>query len=132
MGYIDITYYRDDFKGKEEPDDTTIERYIERASDVIDQVTRYSVANYGIDNLATFLQKQVKKATAAQVEFYVEKDGDSEVNAGTEGDLGNVKVGTFSYGGGGSTGNKQADRISPSALSYLEPTGLLYAGLDVR
>ncbi|GAA5417925.1 hypothetical protein Pryu01_03003 [Paraliobacillus ryukyuensis] len=129
MPYIDYTYYTDEFQG-EEVDEQTFNKYVRRASDLIDQVTNYVIAKYQFENLAAFIQDQVKKATAAQIEFYVVKGNPAELDAG-EG-VSNVSIGSFSYQeGNNNQSSKQANRISPNALEYLRTTGLLYRGLDV-
>lgn len=131
MAYITPEYYIDEYKGADAGDE--LERYIQRASDMIDQVTNYALAGVEFERLAQFIQDQVKKATAAQVEFYVVQGGPEEADAGTH-DAGQVRVGSFSYGGRGSGGGASSagtSRISPTALGFLEPTGLLYRGLDV-
>ncbi|MFB4164801.1 hypothetical protein ACE1TI_13465 [Alteribacillus sp. JSM 102045] len=132
MGYIDPDYYKNDYKGAEITDTVELERFIERASDVIDQATNFVIVNQDFKSLAQFLQNQVKKATAAQVEFYVMQGGYEDVNAGTQA-AGNVSIGAFSYGGsaGEENASKQELRISPATLEHLKPTGLLYQGLDV-
>lgn len=129
MTYIDYAYYTGDFQG-EEVDEQTFNKYARRASDLIDQVTNYVIAKYQFENLATFIQNQVKKATAAQVEFYVVKGNPAELDAG-EG-VSNVSIGSFSYQeGNNNQSSKQSNRVSPNALEYLRTTGLLYRGLDV-
>lgn len=130
MAYITPEYYTDEYKGADAGED--LGRYIQRASDMIDQVTNYSLAGVEFERLAQFIQDQVKKATAAQVEFYVVQGGPETVDAGTH-DAGQVRVGSFSYGGSsrGTSGRREPVRVSPTALGFLEPTGLLYRGLGV-
>ncbi|WP_077616887.1 hypothetical protein [Caenibacillus caldisaponilyticus] len=126
MGYIDADYYQNTYRGADAGSE--LDKYIERASDLIDQVTGFKISDFNA--LAPVVQEYVKKATAAQVEYYVVMGGDADVNAGAQ-TIGNVSIGSFSYGGSQANDNKNADRISPNALAYLEPTGLLYRGLDV-
>ncbi|WP_139364838.1 head-tail connector protein [Sutcliffiella halmapala] len=128
MAYIDYEYYSANYKGTLVEVDQ-FERFAERASDVVDQVTRYVLKNIEFERLAQFIQDQVKKATAAQIEFYVINGGDAEINAGA--DFSNFSLGKFQYSKGGRSRNIQADRISPSLWTYLAPTGLLYGGVDV-
>ncbi|MDA1477271.1 hypothetical protein PJ311_18440 [Bacillus sp. CLL-7-23] len=133
MPYITLDYYNNDYKGTQAPVDD-IEKYIERASDVIDQVTGYKLYGKNLSNLPPLMQDLVKKATAAQVEFYVIKGGDASVNAGTD-DLTSVSVGSFSYSEGTSSGggsNRDEKRVSPSTLAFLKGTGLLYGGVCAR
>lgn len=131
MPYITPEYYIDEYKGADAGED--LDRYIQRASDMIDQVTNYALYGVEFERLAQFIQDQVKKATAAQVEFYVVQGGSEEVDAGTH-DAGQVRVGSFSYGGSSRSGASSqvgTSRISPTALGFLEPTGLLYRGIGV-
>ena len=130
MAYITLEYYTDIYRGADAGDD--LEKYIERASDLIDQLTGYKIMDF--ENLPQFIKDQVMKATAAQVEYYVTQGGDEDVNAGNT-DFARVAIGSFSYSVGGergtSTSNRDEQRVSPAALAYLEPTGLLYRGLGV-
>lgn len=123
MGYIDAQYYTQEFKGLDAG--TELERYIERASDIIDQLTLHKMTRKPFEQQPVFIQNQVKKAVAAQVEFYVVNGGDAELNAGIQ-DIGSVRIGSFSY-----DSKNTAGRVSPSAINHLEPTGLLHRGLDV-
>lgn len=131
MGYITPEYYRDFYKGPEAGDD--LEKLIERASDVVDQVTGYKIRD--LEALPPFVQQQIKKAVAAQVEYFVLNGGDEAVNAG-QGDIVSVGIGRFNYtvgsvGSGRLTEPKEATRVSKATIAYLEPTGLLYRGLGV-
>lgn len=123
LGYITPDYYKNEFKGLEVPEGE-LERYIERASDAVDQVTNYVLYGRELERFAMFIQDQVKKATAAQVEYFVVNGGPVSV-----GELSQVSAGNFSYtekDGGG-----KSKRVSPEALNYLRPTGLLYRGIEV-
>lgn len=122
MAYIDYTYYTDVYKGVPIPDADTFSRLSERASELIDQVTNYTIQDLAA--LTTFTQEQVKKATAAQVEYFA-LAGDSVTHGVSE--FQNVKLGDFSY----STGGAAQNVVSPAVLSYLRPTGLLYRGVTV-
>ena len=85
VAYIDVEYYNNTYKGVDAGDD--LDRYIERASDLVDQVTGYKIAD--LSALHPRIQELVKKATAAQVEFYVLNGGPE----GPEGDQGPQGVG---------------------------------------
>jgi hypothetical protein len=126
MAYIDATYYNEVYKGVAVSDTATLSRLIERASDIIDQTTGYKIAMSpnGLDDYSTFIQDQVKKAVAAQVEYFL-LAGDSIVHGVNE--LQNVKIGDFSY----STDGAAQSVVSPAVLSYLRQTGLLYRGVTV-
>src|SRR5690554_8196516 len=80
MAYIDAEYYVNVYKGVDAGDD--LDRYIERASDLVDQVTGYKIAD--LSALHPRIQELVKKATAAQVEFYVLNGGPEGVDGSTD------------------------------------------------
>ncbi|RQW19897.1 hypothetical protein EH196_07050 [Bacillus sp. C1-1] len=130
MAYIDHDYYSNNYKGQSiEADKFDI--YAERASDVIDQLTRYKLkTTHAFDRLAPFLQEQVMKATAAQVEFY-ELNGGYDI-ALTGDDVTGVSVGKFSYGGGNRASGGENPAFARNLIDYLAPTGLLFSGVGVR
>src|SRR5690606_41745130 len=92
MAYIDATYYQDVFKGIDAGDD--LDRYIERARDLVDQVTGYKIRDF--EALAPLIQEQVKKVTAAHVEFYVPQGGPEGVDR-NDGTSDQVAIGTTEY-----------------------------------
>ena len=130
MGYITSEYYNQTYQGVDAGDE--LEKYISRASDLIDQMTGYKLKEKPFEEQPQFIREQVKKATATQIEFYIIQGGDVEVNAG-QNDFQNVGIGSFNYSiahdGRGGLGKPDTRRVSPSTISYLESTGLLYAGL---
>lgn len=131
MAYIDAEYYVNVYKGVDVGED--FERYAERASDLIDQVTGYKIVDLAV--LHPRIQELVKKATAAQVEFYVLNGGPEGVDGSTDGSFSQVSIGAFQYQSGRINqqipAGKQEHRVAPAALAYLEPTGLLYQGVRV-
>ena len=131
MAYIDAEYYVNVYKGVDAGDD--LDRYIERASDLVDHVTGYKIADLAA--LHPRIQELVKKATAAQVEFYVLNGGPEGVDGSTDGSFSQVSIGAFQYQSGRINqqipAGKQEHRVAPAALAYLEPTGLLYQGVRV-
>ena len=131
VAYIDAEYYNNTYKGVDAGDD--LDRYIERASDLVDQVTGYKIVD--LSALHPRIQELVKKATAAQVEFYVLNGGPEGVDGSTDGSFSQVSIGAFQYQSGRINqqipAGKQEHRVAPAALAYLEPTGLLYQGVRV-
>ncbi|MCT8138640.1 hypothetical protein H1D32_13350 [Anaerobacillus sp. CMMVII] len=124
--YIDNEYYRSEYMGVEIDDNNQLLRYIKRASDIIDQVTNYKIKDF--NELHPFIQEQVKKATAAQVEFFELEGGPEMATIGNT--LNNVSLGKFSYGKGTVPSNNQnSNIISTTVINYLKPTGLLYSGV---
>ncbi|MRG87001.1 head-tail connector protein [Salinibacillus xinjiangensis] len=124
MTYIDKAYYDGEYKGTPVGDVDEFARLEQRAGEVIDELTNYTIANYEFTQLATFVQEQVKKATAAQVEHYVLNGGYEAIQGEN---LSNVRIGSFSY-----TEESASNEVSQKAYKLLAPTGLLYRGLGVR
>lgn len=117
MAYIDFNYYTNTYKGEpvEEADFPSLS---ERASEIIDSLTCFKIGD--ISNITDdFILTQIKKATAAEVEFI-------SLNGGYINESGNMSLGKFSYSGTSSNNNLN---ISTLIFSYLAPTGLLYRGL---
>ncbi|PAD67026.1 hypothetical protein CHH83_20885 [Bacillus sp. 7586-K] len=125
MPYIDYTYYTDEFKGTAISQEQ-FDRLVVRASDLIDINTSYVLHGVDFTQFAQFIQDQVKKATAAQVEYMVMQGGETSVHGGSPS---SVNIGNFSYQKG--EGNEQ-QTMSPMTFDYLRPTGLLYRGVSVR
>lgn len=124
MPYIDEAYYRDVYKGVVV--DTSIFPKLEaRASDVIDQITSHKIAmsTNKLADYPVFIQEQVKKATASQVEYLLLNGGESAVHGGSPS---SVNIGNFSYQEGDDN-----HVVSPAVIGHLQPTGLLYRGVNV-
>lgn len=98
-----------------------------RSEDTIDQLTQYRIRAQGFDSLAPFARDQIKKAVCAQCEYILNSGGLESVNGGG---AQSMTIGKFSVSGAAST-EQSGGAISPQALQYLAPTGLLYAGMDV-
>ena len=124
MGYITEDYYRQVYCGN---DVDGIDVLIERASDIIDNVTMMRIGGEeGLARLSSVIAERVRRAVAAEVEYLGAVGGTVEVETAAK--LGGFSIGKFSVSGGSSSSGGAADSLSPSALSYLEPTGLLYRG----
>lgn len=124
--YIDREYYRNTFKGVDFEDNNELDRYIARASDIIDELTREKLFNKSLEDYHEKIQELVKKATAAQVEYYVMNGGPEQVASGAN-NVGRVQIGSFAYGS-----EKSAyERVSRETISFLNKSGLMYNGLDV-
>lgn len=130
MPYIDVDYYNNEYRGTPVSDAALLERLISRASDQIDRVINYKLEGVDFDKLAPFI-KQVKKATAAQVEFLA-INGETSATVSEGG--GGFSVGSYSENGmsaGATDAPSHYDRYAITVVDYLRPTGLLYAGLCV-
>lgn len=132
MPYIDVDYYNNEYKGTPVADALLLDRLINRASDQIDHVINYKLEGVDFDKLAPFIKKQVKKATAAQVEFLaINGETSATVSEGS----GGFDVGSYSENGMSAGVDDAPSFYAQYAISvpkFLSPTGLLYAGLCVH
>lgn len=127
MLYITPEYYRDEYMGVPVPEEE-LPRLIKRASEAIDGITHYRIVNYGYNNFTPFIQGQIKKATAAQVEF-LNQNGELAGSV-IEGSGGGFTIGKYSESApSGSGGVRMTDRFALTVIDYLTPTGLLYSGV---
>lgn len=128
MDYITEDYYINDYMGVP-VDLTELPRLIKRASEQIDFLTHYRIPNYGFNNFTPFIQEQIKKATAAQVEF-LSTNGELAGSV-VEGGSGGFTIGKYSESGSAAAGGSAAlsDRYALTVMDYLAPTGLLYSGV---
>ncbi|MBJ8031417.1 hypothetical protein [Bacillus cereus group sp. N21] len=132
MPYIDVDYYNNEYRGTPVSDVALLDRLISRASDQIDHVINYKLEGVDFDKLAPFIKKQVKKATAAQVEFLA-INGETSATVSEGG--GGFSVGAYSENGMSVGTNGAPNFYAQYAISvpkFLKPTGLLYAGVCVH
>lgn len=127
MAYIDFAYYSKQYMG-EPVEEAEFPRYLLRAEEIIDSVTRFEIKRNGLDVFDEFTREQIKTATAAQVEFYAIKG----LEVATDGELpesftvGKVSVTNGSAGGGG-----RSKAVAKKVITALEQTGLLGRGVGV-
>lgn len=121
--YINQEYYTNEFEG-EEVVETDFPRFSKRASDVIDQLTSYQIPVIGLDKFSELVQELVKKATAAQVEYYQLEGLEVDATGQTE-SASSVGLGKFNYSTGNTSNSRQSQRVAPNVLGYLDGTGLL-------
>ncbi|MED1535429.1 hypothetical protein [Bacillus pseudomycoides] len=132
MAYIDADYYNNEYKGTPVADALLLGRLITRSSDQIDHIIDYKLEGVDFDKLAPFIKKQVKKATAAQVEFLA-INGETSTTVSEGG--GGFSVGSYSEDGVSAGDNNTSNFYTQYAISvtkFLRPTGLLYAGVCVH
>lgn len=127
MPYIDEAYYTEEYMGiPVDADD--LPRFIRRASETVDMVTKYGIKNF--ESQPQFIQDQVKKATAAQVEFF-ESLGGTEVavtgSSNQQESIGKFAVTKATKNNSGLSRNQES--VSQAVIQYLLPTGLLYGGV---
>jgi hypothetical protein len=126
MPYITTSYYKTEYKGIPIEDTQELDRYILRASDVIDKLTAYRIAKGEVDLESShpFIKTQVQKATAAMTEFYVENGYSTNQNFAQS-----VGIGSFNYSL--QTQGGESIDVPNSVVNHLSPTGLMYAGINV-
>lgn len=131
MIYIDVSEYRK-FTGDEESPEEDIEILLQPASDIVNSLCHNRI----MENLSQFNSPtvtQIKKATAAEVQYLYENGGVDSVINGVSTYGGNIRIGDFSYGDGRVTGQTVSpimdSRINQYVIDLLLPTGLLYAGV---
>ncbi len=132
MPYIDVDYYNNEYRGTPVSDASLLDRLISRASDQIDHIINYKLEGVDFDKLAPFIKKQVKKATAAQVEFLA-INGETSATVSEGG--GGFSVGAYSENGVSAGDASSANFYTQYAISvtkFLRPTGLLYSGVCVH
>lgn len=127
MGYITEEEYRNVYCGNEVDG---LDKLIREASDKIDNATMMRIGGEeGLARLSPVIAERVRRATVAEVEFLGAVGGTAEVETAAK--LGGFSIGKFSVSGGSSASGGADDSLSPSALSYLEPTGLLQRGISI-
>lgn len=120
--YVDETYYTTEYMGEPvEPAD--FQKLVVRASRLIDVLTDYQIPKIGLDKFTEEVQEQIKNACCAQIEFY-QVEGIFADISGSTASGGSVSISSFSYSGLQST-SKQANRVAPACLTFLDATGLL-------
>lgn len=125
MSYLTKTYYRDIFKG-EPVDDTDFPGLLNRAIEIVEEMTMYRVSEHKLPTFPENMQNRIKSAICAQIE-YLDANGGSEMDTGA--DLQSAGLGKFSYTKvSGAGGNTRQTIYAPRAIRLLAPTGLLYRG----
>ena len=122
MGVVDFSFYCNVYGGTD-VDQTSFPALCARASDVIGAMTHWAVDENNITKLPLLHQNLYKKAICAQIDYFGINGTDS-VNENDEGGFTVGKV-TVHGSGGSKSGGKMANYISPTAIMYLEQTGLM-------
>ena len=126
MGYVTQEYYSDTFLG-ESVDDTDFPGLLERASEIVEEMTMYRLTPVTFLAMSQDIQERVRKAVCAQIE-YLNANGGSEMDNGA--DVQSASLGKFSYTktSAGSNDSSAQSIYAPRAQRILMPTGLLYRG----
>lgn len=121
-----LTYEDYQFWGTTSVDEADFPKLLEKASDVIDSVTRAFYRFNDIEQDVPYRREQFKKAVAAQIDYFVDMGA---TNAhGLNSPL-SVTIGRTQMSSGESNQKKLNNIISDDALMLLRHTGLLYRGL---
>lgn len=113
--YADSVYYKDTYKGTSIPD-AELDSHLQRASDLIDQLTYFRIVD-GLTSLTAFQQTQIKNAVCSQA------DRSYELNGMVEG------IGSYNVGDVSVSLKDGFEPVSRTAMGYLRSTGLMYRGL---
>lgn len=130
MPYITKEYYENEYHGVTTLEEADFNRLARRAGDVIDIITNHKLVHLELSKQPIFIQEQVKKAIAAQIDYLVTS---GESNAMGAGGFGQASAGNFSYGDkAGVEGlSREQQMTSGAVIQHLMPTGLMYQGIDV-
>lgn len=101
------------------PDD--IDRQISRAEELIDEATR---GNIDTDN--TNHMEAAKKATCAQIEYWLSMGEDIDISKMPS----NFKIGSFSMGSANQA--EEYTKLAPRSRRHLLMAGLLYSGVGTK
>lgn len=126
MDYVTQEYYSGTFKG-ESVDDADFPGLLERASEIVEEMTLYRLTAITFEAMSEDVQDRVRKAVCAQIE-YLNANGGSELDNSTG--LQSASLGKFSYTSAGSSSESASGQTiyAPRAQRILMPTGLLYRG----
>ncbi|WP_019377674.1 hypothetical protein [Virgibacillus halodenitrificans] len=126
MNYLTHTEYQG--LGFTEMDPNEFERLIKKASDVIDNATRFFYRTNELETDVSIRKEQFKKAIAAQVEYFNEIGSTTDYGMN---EPSSVQIGRTSMSAGGRNSNQAQKNsvLSNDAADYLHSVGLLYRGL---
>lgn len=120
MPYADKTFYRSTYIGRACSDDTTLEKWLNRATDDLNIFTFGSIV---ADDLDAVQLDALQKACCAQAENYL-------INGDDIGSVKSVSLGSFSMSEDATEGGGQGV-LCERAERYLSLSGLLFRGVKV-
>ena len=125
---VDYNYYLTVYMGQE-ADETSFPALVAHASRMIDAMSRWQVTDESFPSLPSIVQTMYKLAVCSQVDFLAINGIDS-VNTVSGGGFTVGKVTVREEARSGKGGAMSAD-ISPSAIMYLEQSGLMNPAVQV-
>ncbi|MBO5970479.1 MAG: hypothetical protein J6S14_18510 [Clostridia bacterium] len=125
---VDYQYYTDTYMGSE-ADETSFPALCAHASRMIDAMARWQVTETTFPSLPGIVQTMYKLAVCSQIDFLAINGIDS-VNTVSGGGFTVGKVTVRDEARSGKGGAMSAD-ISPSAIMYLEQSGLMNPAVPV-
>lgn len=126
MAYADKIYYDEVYRGEPVPD-ADFPSLLLRAEEIVEEMTMYRLSGPSFAAMPEDGKERVRKAVCAQVE-YLDANGGSDVDTGTDIQSASLGKYSFSRAGGGGEGGAPGRHYAPRALRLLYPTGLLYRG----
>lgn len=121
--YVDEKYYEEVFEGTPVENDK-FSRFSKRATEIVDALTEYQILKIGLDKFSEDVQELIKKACCAQIEYYQVEGIDVDITGTPKSSL-SYSIGDYSRSASGGSTSRQAGRVAPSCLIFLEGTGLL-------
>lgn len=138
MGYITKLQYDTLFPSNDLSTEE-FDVYVEAASVIIDRLSINRIPSLGgLDEFSAYTQDKVQRATAAQINTIEDQGGMSALTGGPSAIVGSVSIGRYSESNGSKSGSGSGIQlidsipVSPMAKMYLQPTGLIYPGLNRR
>lgn len=116
-------------------DDAEFAFLADRASDLLNDVTKGRINFFGLTNFNTDTQTAIQKATAAEIDILDIEGGSDAINGGSSAGIDTLSIGRYSEGRGAYSSS--SDRyetingmpIAPMIRVYLRPTNLMYKGV---
>jgi len=130
MSYL--TY--DEFKNlsQVELDEATFNKYIDKASSVLDNVTNHFYVKNDIEQDNPWRANKFKQALSAQIIYFNEVGASSYEGINKQPQSFTAGRTSVSSGNRASQESMNKSLIAEDVYVYLEGTGLLYSGIEVR
>lgn len=126
MAPVDYDFYQQEYHG-EDIGQKFFDANINQAMDNVNEWCHYYFDNHSLDDLPFEMDRiNIKKAICAQVEYFKELGGTTELSRANN-NLTSVNIGNFSMSNSANPGS--GSLYSSKAFRYLRPTGLLYGGI---